>query len=187
MMNRYVLDANVFIQAKNDHYGMDFCPAFWDWLIAMREAKRVVSIKAICDELTQQPNDEEDEDDLSKWVKSQGSGLFLAHDQDMVAKLPAVATWANSQHYKPPAISAFFGCADMYVVAFALTHNYTVVTHEKASDSVCKLKIPDACRGLGVKCVKPFDMLRTEGAKFVLGNSDGPRYTTAVPEPPHRC
>ena len=29
----YLLDANVFIQAKNLHYGMDFCPAFWDWLI----------------------------------------------------------------------------------------------------------------------------------------------------------
>ena len=30
----YLLDANVFIQAKNLYYGFDFCPAFWDWLIA---------------------------------------------------------------------------------------------------------------------------------------------------------
>jgi len=29
----YLLDANVFMQAKNLHYGLDFCPAFWDWLI----------------------------------------------------------------------------------------------------------------------------------------------------------
>jgi hypothetical protein len=29
----YLLDANVFMQAKNLHYGFDFCPAFWDWLI----------------------------------------------------------------------------------------------------------------------------------------------------------
>ncbi len=28
----YLLDANVFIEAKNRHYGFDFCPAFWDWL-----------------------------------------------------------------------------------------------------------------------------------------------------------
>ncbi len=27
-----LLDANIFIQAKNLHYGFDFCPAFWDWL-----------------------------------------------------------------------------------------------------------------------------------------------------------
>jgi len=24
----YLLDANIFIQAKNLHYGFDFCPAF---------------------------------------------------------------------------------------------------------------------------------------------------------------
>ena len=29
----YLLDSDVFIQAKNLHYGLDFCPAFWDWLI----------------------------------------------------------------------------------------------------------------------------------------------------------
>ena len=37
----YLLDANVFIQAKNLHYGLDFCPAFWEWLIvhdALRDA-----------------------------------------------------------------------------------------------------------------------------------------------------
>ena len=32
----YLLDANVFIQAKNLHYGFDFCPAFWDWLVAQQ-------------------------------------------------------------------------------------------------------------------------------------------------------
>ena len=29
----YLLDADVLIGAKNLHYGFDFCPAFWDWLI----------------------------------------------------------------------------------------------------------------------------------------------------------
>ena len=29
-MTVYLLDANVFIQAKNLHYGFDFCPAFWE-------------------------------------------------------------------------------------------------------------------------------------------------------------
>lgn len=29
----YLLDANVFMDAKNRHYGLDLCPAFWDWLI----------------------------------------------------------------------------------------------------------------------------------------------------------
>jgi len=29
----YLLDANVFMSANNLHYGLDFCPAFWDWLV----------------------------------------------------------------------------------------------------------------------------------------------------------
>ena len=34
----YLLDANVFISAKNLHYGFDFCPAFWDWLTEGHDA-----------------------------------------------------------------------------------------------------------------------------------------------------
>jgi hypothetical protein len=47
----YLLDANVFIQAKNLHYGFDFCPAFWDWLIASNAAGLVFSIEKVGDEI----------------------------------------------------------------------------------------------------------------------------------------
>jgi hypothetical protein len=41
----YLLDSDVFIQAKNLHYGLDFCPAFWDWLIASNATGIVFSIE----------------------------------------------------------------------------------------------------------------------------------------------
>ena len=41
----YLLDANVFMSAKNLHYGLDFCPAFWDWLIRENRAGKVFSIE----------------------------------------------------------------------------------------------------------------------------------------------
>ena len=47
----YLLDANVFIQAKRLHYGMDFCPAFWDWLCEQNQAGKVFSIEKVADEL----------------------------------------------------------------------------------------------------------------------------------------
>ena len=47
----YLLDANVFIQAKNLHYGLDFCPAFWDWLIEANARGLVYSIEKVGDEL----------------------------------------------------------------------------------------------------------------------------------------
>jgi hypothetical protein len=167
-MNKYVLDANVLIEAKNNHYGMDFCPAFWDWLLVAHKKGLVCSIEAVLDELKQQPDDDEEEDDLSKWVKGTGSCLFLPHDQQMVKEFPVVASWANSQKYTLDAVNTFLGCADMFLVAFGLAHKSIVVTHEKPSDSVKKLKVPDACRGLGVACVRPYDMLRTEGARFYI-------------------
>ena len=34
-----------------------------------------------------------------------------------------------------------------------------------------RVKIPDACIGLGIKCVTPYEMLRTERARFVLGQA----------------
>ena len=44
-------------------------------------------------------------------------------------------------------------------------------THEIASTSSKKVKIPDACIGLGIKCMSPFEMLRFERARFVLAPS----------------
>ncbi len=47
----YLLDANVFMQAKNLHYGLDFCPAFWDWLVEANAALSVFSIEKVGDEI----------------------------------------------------------------------------------------------------------------------------------------
>ena len=45
-----LIDTDIFIAAKNLHYGMDFCPAFWDWLIATNKAGRLLSIAAVHDD-----------------------------------------------------------------------------------------------------------------------------------------
>ena len=50
-MTRYLLDANVFIQAKNLHYGFDFCPAFWDWLVDRNQDGSVASVEKVADVL----------------------------------------------------------------------------------------------------------------------------------------
>jgi hypothetical protein len=65
-MTRYLLDANVFIQAKNLHYGFDFCPAFWDWLVVRNEDGSVASIEKVGDEL------QAGGDDLSAWADQRG-------------------------------------------------------------------------------------------------------------------
>ena len=47
----YLLDSDVFIQAKNLHYGFDFCPAFWEWIDQQAAAGTARSIEKVRDEL----------------------------------------------------------------------------------------------------------------------------------------
>jgi len=158
----YLLDANVFIQAKNLHYGFDFCPAFWEWLIANNMAQRVFSIEKVGDEI------EGGGDDLATWVAQRGSNFFLKPDSAILPALGSVSTWSTSQRYEPAAVSTFLQVADYYLVAQALAHKHTVVTHEIASPSTKKIKIPNVCIGLGIKFMTPYEMLRHERARFIL-------------------
>lgn len=159
----YLLDANVFISAKNLHYGLDFFPAFWDWIIANNASGGVFSIEKVGDEVLALA------DELSAWADARGAGFFLRPDADVFPALAAVSAWASGQHYEPSAVSTFLRVADYYLVAHALA-SQTVVTHEVPSASTRKIKIPDACIGLGIKCMTPFEMLRRERARFVLGS-----------------
>jgi hypothetical protein len=159
----YLLDANVFIQAKNLHYGLDFCPAFWDWLLASHAAKRLFSIEKVGDEIAAGA------DELASWATTRGPGFFLKPDSAMLPALSSVSGWATAQNYDPAAVNTFLQVADYYLVAYALAHGHTVVTHEIAASSTKKIKIPNACIGLGIKCMTPFEMLRLERARFVLG------------------
>ena len=158
----YLLDANVFIQAKRLHYGLDFCPAFWAWLIHENAAGRVVSIDKVSDEI------EAGADELWDWAKARGDKFFLAPDAALSAVLAQVSAWAVGQGYEQAAVNTFLQVADYYLLGHALSKMHTVVTHEIPSTSKKRIKIPDACLGLGVKFVTPFEMLRTSRARFVL-------------------
>ena len=158
----YLLDANVLIQAKNLHYGLDFCPAFWDWLVSMNAAGKVFSIERVGDEIAAL------QDELSAWADQRGSVFFLPPDASLIPSLAIVSGWATSRDYEQTAVNTFLQVADYYLVAHAHAGNHTVVTHEIHSDSLRRIKIPDACIGLGMKCMTPYEMLRRERARFVL-------------------
>ena len=48
-----------------------------------------------------------------------------------------------------------------------------MVTHEVPSISTRRIKIPNACMGLSIQFMTPYEMLRREQARFVLGNPGG--------------
>ena len=159
----YVLDSNVFIQAHQKHYGLDFVPAFWDWVESANRSGAVISVDKVLEELTRQT------DALATWAK-QHKTLFAKIDSVTQLSLSTISAWV-AQNYQPGAIQEFFGSADYVLVAFAEAHRCTVVTHEMPEDpkkTKKKVKIPDACRAFSVPYMDPFAMLRQEKARFVL-------------------
>lgn len=159
----YLLDANVFMAASRLHYGLDFCPAFWDWLIEANRQGKVFSIERVANEV------QAGEDALAEWASKRGFEFFSKPDSALQSALGNVARWATAQQYEPAAISTFFQVADYYLVAHALAHHLVVVTHEVPSNSNKRIKIPNACIGLSIQHMTPFEMLRRERALFVLG------------------
>lgn len=159
----YLLDANVFIEARRRYYGFDFCPAFWEWLLAANEHGVVFSIEKVRDQLIGSG------DELEEWVRTLGASFFLPPDEATLRSLAAAVEWSRRQSFRQSAITTFAGDADAYLVAHAHSHGFTVVTLEQPSDGVKEVKIPNACVALGVRYVNTFEMLRRESARFVLG------------------
>jgi hypothetical protein len=81
----YLLDSNVFIQAKNLHYGFDFCPAFWDWVEQNSREGIAFSVEKVGTELAAGA------DELAAWAEDRGGTFFLVPDEKMLGALAQVS------------------------------------------------------------------------------------------------
>lgn len=159
----YVIDANVFIDAKNRYYAFDIAPGFWDGLDGLLTTGRACSIEAVYDELVA------GNDALSPWARNH-RGYFKPVDQQVVRQFRPLSNWATSQRFTQAALNDFTTTtADYLLVAFAAAHGCTVVTHERPDpNSRRRVKIPDACNALGVPWTDPWTMLRDSGITLTL-------------------
>jgi len=83
---------------------LDFCPAFWDWLIDNNWEGRVFSIDKVADELSSGA------DELNDWMRQEGNDLFFETNNDVAAQFPE---WATSQQYESVAINTFLKAAEL--------------------------------------------------------------------------
>lgn len=159
-----ILDANVFITAKNTYYGLDLVPAFWSWLEDQALRGTLASTDLVYDEL------KGGGDDLAEWVKDHRDTLFHLESTTaaVAGYVASLDTWARAEGYKPHVVADFLDCADPFLVGVGAEFGHVVVTQETPAGSKRKkVKIPDACKHLGVPCENTFEMMRSLGARFV--------------------
>lgn len=161
---RYLLDANVFIQAHRMHYPFDLFPGFWNWIEQENSTQSIGSIDWVYNEI------KEGGDLLSDWIKQQDhDNWFLkCDDEDTQESFAEVANeiMANS-HYTDSAKADFLSVADSWLIAKARTLNLTIVTEERSNrQKRNKIYIPDVCRMYGLSYVNTVGLIRALGGKF---------------------
>lgn len=161
----YVLDANVFIEAKNRYYAFEIAPGFWAALRDLSANGRICSIDKVIVDIKKQ------KDELSDWAShAPGDAFRSTNAKEVVESYAELQRWASGMEQYTSDAKATFASqlnSDAYVIAFAHAHDVVVVTQEaSAKDARRRIKIPDACDALGVDCIDLFQMLRNLGVQF---------------------
>ncbi len=163
---RYILDANVFIQAHQSYYGFGICPGFWLALSRQHEAKRIFSIDKIRTELLALS------DQLGNWVRNAAPDTFFKGTADKAVSdaFRDMVNWVQSEsQFSAEAKAEFSSVADGWVIAYAKANALVVVTHEEyAPDVQKKVPIPNVCIEFDVEYCNTFEMLRDLRVQFVL-------------------
>jgi len=170
---RYVLDANVFIEAKNKYYGFNLCPGLWKALIAEHDSKRIFSIDKVRDELVRVSHKPDDEVDLlSDWARNKVPETFFQETQDqaIINVFQNFVTWVNSEpQFTPAAKAEFASAADAWLIAYAEVYGLIVVTHEEYKPDAKKtVPMPNICLEFNVDYVNTFEILEDLRVKFIL-------------------
>jgi hypothetical protein len=170
---RYVLDANVFIQAHQTYYGFDTCPGFWLALCRQYEARRVSSIDKIRTELLAGG------DRLSDWVKDTAPPGFFKKtaDRNVADAFRDLVNWVqNETRFTEAAKTEFASVADGWIIAYAKANGLTVVTHEEYAPAARKkVLMPNLCVQFKVDYCNTFEMLRELKVQFVLRKRKRPK------------
>lgn len=151
----YLLDANVFITAKNTYYPIDRIPEFWEWLIHQGEQGNVKIVQEVYDEI------HGGNDDLSLWAKEDEVVNALILDEAVDVDLVRVVTEQGYANDLTDDEVEKVG-RDPFLIAYALVdiENRTVVTTEVSSTKKQRAnrRVPDVCSDFDVKCGDTFKL-----------------------------
>ena len=125
---KYLLDANILIEAHKRYYGFDLCPGFWRAMIRQHHANRILSLDRVKKEIAQ------GKDKLAKWTRVKPPKTFFRKTDSeaaIIEQFGKMLAWVQADpQYKPEAKAEFADVADGWLIAYARTKGMIVVTDE---------------------------------------------------------
>lgn len=154
---RYCLDANVLIQAWQKYYSPTLCPSYWEVLNQLGAEGIIFLPYNVAEEITRT------EDDLADWLRS--SRIEVYHIDEQVG-LALKEVFKNPIHQT--LVARGRSLADPWVIATAIASGACVVTKEEmiTAQNTTKVKIPNICLNMGVRCINDFEFLVEVSARF---------------------
>ena len=152
---KYIFDANCFIEPWNKFYSYTFFKPYWEEAIrSFCDRGNILIQREIYDEIFKK------DDKLSHWLK-QCNFSIIETDVDTAREVAQI----NEQFQGLIKESKGRSLADPFVIAIAKREKATVVTMEDEG-SESKPKIPYVCHKLDVRCINLFSFIKENGIKF---------------------
>lgn len=156
----YCIDANVLIQAWQKYYSPKLCPSYWDVLDKLGAQGRLFIPAEVSKEI------QKGQDELAAWLKS--SNIVVRPITGPVTQNWSAILAKDPKHQFLVDNTKGRSLADPWVIAHAMTENAVVVTKEEklTAANSDKIKIPNVCEAMKVRCITDFEMLAELGIKF---------------------
>ncbi len=158
-LTKYILDANVFMEASRRYYPFDFAKPFWDALVNYAQSGIIYSIDKVLNEIKRGHGE------LKVWAENDFYNHFMTtQDPNVFKSYSALVNWAQNQtQYYQTAKDIFMrqDNADAWVLAFAHANGFRIVTHEVYDSNIKKrIPIPNVCQDFNIQNCDTFEMLR---------------------------
>lgn len=144
---KYILDANIFIEANKRYYSKEIVPSFWEFL---KKDNDIYTIKEVKEEI------KAGNDNLFNLIKDVKE--LKNNNSQQTQK---ITTYINSEYSKAE-VNKFFSGADIHLIFSAVSeNNLKIVTHEKLlSEKAKRISIANICKKFRILYCDTFEMLK---------------------------
>lgn len=143
-----------------EYYAPDICLDYWKFLSGLGRDEVVFVPEMVAEEITRT------DDALSDWLK--GSEIPVHKIDGAVTACLTRIFNADPLHARLVDSIKQRSLADPWVIAHALSMSACVVTKENKETAVNtpRIKIPNVCQNMGVRCINDFQLVRELGVVF---------------------